>query len=107
MFYAERLLELAVSGEDPEVYKLMAIAIPVLERIFEARVGPHEKMLVVTPRGHDPRPLNLSPRAAALLALSEDGATVEDVIDASGFPRRDAIRMLAGLMRRGALATRD
>ncbi len=100
VYYAERLLELAVSGEDPEVYKLMAIAIPVLDRIFEARVGPHERLLVVTPRGHDPRPLNLSPRAAALLSLVEGGATVEDAIDASGFPRRDAIRMLAGLLRR-------
>ena len=103
VYYAERLLELAVSGKDSGIYKLMGIAFPILDRIFEARVGGHDRLLVVTPRGQDPRPLNLSPRAAALLALVDGGATVDDVIDASGYPRRDVVRMLAGLLRRGAL----
>lgn len=101
VFYAEKLLDVAAHEPSPAMYDLLATAILRLDAIFAARVGPLEGRLWLGPV--DPRRLNLTPRAAALRSLAEDGPTVRAVLAQSGVPRRDAMRMLAGLLRRGAL----
>jgi serine/threonine protein kinase len=101
---AEALIELAAYRGDPAVYAVIARAVNGLDRIFEARVGPPDRRLERTPNavnGH-----TLSEKAAQLLALA-DQRTVAEAIGRSGFPRRDAIRMLAGLLRRELLAASD
>ncbi len=101
--HAEQLLELAVFGKDTAVYAVLRGGMPVVDHIFEARLGPLDRKLEVTPTARDPKKINLSSKAAFVLSCAENGATLQEVIDASGIPRRDVIRMLAGLMRRGAL----
>ena len=101
--HAEQLLELAVFGKDTAVYAVLRGGMPVVDHIFEARLGPLDRKLEVTPTARDPKKINLSTKAAFVLSCAENGATLQEVIDASGIPRRDVIRMLAGLMRRGAL----
>jgi serine/threonine protein kinase len=103
--HAERLFEIAVYGHDKPVYELLAEALPFCERIFAHRVGNPSRQLVVTSRGMKPDKLNLSPKAAALLARASQGATVEEVLNSAQMPTRDSLRILAGLMRRGALST--
>lgn len=101
--HAEQLLELVVFGKDTAVYEVLRAAMPVVDQVFEARVGPLDRRLEITLAARDPKKLNLSDKAAFILSCAEGGATIQEVIDVSGIPRRDAIRMLAGLMRRGAL----
>jgi hypothetical protein len=99
---AEKLLEHAIIGKDPAIYDVLRRAMPFVDHVFESRVGPLERRLEVTAVGRAPDQLNLSPKAANLLALA-DGVTVSELLGKCGVPRRDAIRMLAGLLRRRAL----
>jgi serine/threonine protein kinase len=101
--HAEQLLELAVFGKNNALYQVLRSGMPVVDHIFEARVGPLDRRLEITAQARDPKKLNLSVKAAFVLACAEGGVTLQEVIDSSGIPRRDVIRMLAGLMRRGAL----
>jgi serine/threonine-protein kinase len=101
----EKLFEMAVYGRDREVYALLGEAMPFCQQVFAKRVGPPSAHVHVTERGRDPVKLNLAPKAAELLASAE-GATVGQVIRGARMPERDALRLLAGLMRRGALVTR-
>ena len=101
--HAEQLLELAVLGKDTALYEVLRNGMPVVNHIFEARVGPLDRRLEITAVARDPEKLNLSTKAAFILSCAEGGATIQEVLDISGIPRRDVIRMLAGLMRRGAL----
>jgi hypothetical protein len=103
VLFAEQLLELAVFGNDTKVLEVLRQTMSVVDQIFEARVGPLDARLEVTDAGRDPKGLNLSPKAAFMLSLAGDNLTIQDLIDSCGIPRRDAIRMLAGLMRRGVV----
>jgi hypothetical protein len=104
VLHAEHLLELAAFGKNTRaVYELLKSGMPVVDHIFEARVGPLDRRLEITEAARDPKKINLSAKAAFVLSCAEGGATIQEVIDASGIPRRDVIRMLAGLLRRGAL----
>jgi serine/threonine protein kinase len=98
--YAEQMVELAVYRADPKIYAVVARGMAALDCIFEARVGAPNRRLQRT--GTDSNDASLSPKAKFLLSLS-DGETVAEAISLSGFPRRDAMRMLAGLLRRGLL----
>ncbi len=104
--HAEALLELALFGKNSAMYEVLRSGMPVVDHIFEARVGPLDRRLEITDVARDPKKLNLSSKAAFVLSCAEGGVTIQEVIDASGIPRRDVIRMLAGLMRRGALVPR-
>jgi serine/threonine-protein kinase len=99
---AEKLLEHAIIGKDPAIYEVLRRAMPFVDHVFETRVGPVERKLEVTALGRENAQLNLSPKAATLLTLA-NGLTVAELLTKCGVPRRDAIRMLAGLLRRRAL----
>ena len=101
--WAEKVMELLVYGGDPSVFKSFRGLVPLLDEIFSTRVGGTSVVVRPGTAARAVRSMNLSPRAAALLALVEGPMTVADVLEQSGMPRRDAIRLLAGLLRRGAL----
>ena len=46
---------------------------------------------------------DLEPRSAFLLSRIDGAMTVEDVLDVSGMPRLEALRVMALLVRRGAV----
>jgi hypothetical protein len=98
---AERLMELGVFGRDPAVFGVLRSAMPLLDRIFEARVGDGARRLSITELGRNRANVNLSSKAEHMLRCVADKGTVQGVFDCCGVPRRDAVRMLAGLMRRG------
>jgi serine/threonine protein kinase len=103
--HSEELFDLAVFGRDPAVLELMRSATPTLDRIFEARVGARTRRIELTARGRDRASIDLLPNAERLLRLADSGANVGGVLDICGMPRRHAVRMLAGLLRRGMLVT--
>ena len=46
---------------------------------------------------------DFEPRSAFLLSRIDGSMTVEDVLDVSGMPRLEALRVMALLVRRGAV----
>jgi len=101
--HAERLMELGVFGRDAAVFAVLRGAMPLIDRVFEARVGAVDRQLRVSKAGRERNQVNLSSRAVAMLDCVDEHRTVGRVLDRCGIPRRDAVRMLAGLLRRGLL----
>jgi hypothetical protein len=78
---------------------------PTLDRIFVARVTAPGTLLARGPAA-DEVCYKLSPRAAQLLAAIDHPMSLANALTQVGFPRRDTMRMLAGLLRRKAVEHR-
>jgi len=72
--------------------------LPLVERIYSAVLGGFDRVPV-----HGQATGDLEPRSAFLLSRLDSAMTVEDVLDVSGMPRLEALRVLALLVRRGAV----
>ena len=72
----------------------------LLETIYAWVIGSPE--LVPRHGGNVP---DLDPRAAFLLSRIDGCMTVDDLLDVSGMPRLEAMRVLALLIRHGAVVT--
>jgi len=99
----EQILDLAIYDRSPAALRAVASGIPMLDAIFEARVGPPDRKLAVGPALHELRH-KLSPRAADLVATVDEPTPVDELVTNSGMPRRDCVRLIAGLLRRGVLS---
>ena len=94
---AERLVA-SVGGIDaPELIAHSGL----LGQIYEQQLGDLERTVIVAAV-----PAKLDPRAAFLLSRVDGLLTIEDLHDISGMPWLEAIRLLALLLRQGALAVR-
>ena len=102
-YTAEKLLELAGTGNDVGALRVVAENAALLNRVFEAKLGPPERRIEVGIVGLEPGALALSQRATELLELARGGTTVRELLANCGFPRRHAARMVAGLLRRHVL----
>lgn len=101
---AEDLLDLAVWEHDPAALATAASAIPLLDSIFSARVGPRSGLVRLgAPTDSVKRLLSLP--ALELLSRITKPMPIHDVIAASGIPERDCVRLLAGLLRRKVLVS--
>lgn len=98
---AEELLSLAVHHRDPETLRTIAAGIDLIDTICTARVGPMDQS--VTIGEVNPLRRRLSPHAARIIAMVDPQETVNELIHHSGIPRRHCVRLIAGLMRQGAL----
>jgi hypothetical protein len=72
--------------------------LPLVEQIYGAILGGAERVPV-----HGRAVGDLEPRSAFLLSRIDGSMTVEDVLDVSGMPRLEALRVMALLVRRGAV----
>jgi hypothetical protein len=70
----------------------------LFERVYESSLGP----LTAVPK-HGQAVPDLDPRSAFLLSRLDGMSTVEDLLDVSGMPRLEALRLLALLVRRGVV----
>ena len=73
----------------------------LLEKIYDAVIGPLERR----PQ-HGGTVPDLDPRAAFLLSRLDGSMTIDDLLDVSGMPRLEAMRVLALLIRHGAVVTK-
>jgi hypothetical protein len=73
----------------------------LLEKIYEGVIGSFS--LVPNHGGNVP---DLDPRAAFLLSRIDGSLTTDDLLEVSGMPRLEAMRVLALLIRHGAVVTR-
>ena len=72
--------------------------LPLVEQIYGAMLGGADRV-----PSHGRAMGDLEPRSAFLLSRIDGSMTVEDVLDVSGMPRLEALRVMALLVRRGAV----
>lgn len=101
---AEELFDLAVWERDPAAIATMASAIPFLDSIFSARLGPRSGLVRLGAPAYSVKRL-LSLPALMLLSRITRPMPIHDIITASTIPERDCIRLLAGLLRRKVLVS--
>jgi hypothetical protein len=78
----------------------------VLESMYVARLGPLERVpIVVVPRAQM-RWLSMDHRAGFILSLIDGSSTVEMILDVSGMPKLDALRILLELVQQKIVAFR-
>jgi len=78
--------------------KVASDHLPLVEQIYGAMLGGADRVPV-----HGRAMGDLEPRSAFLLSRIDGALTVEDVLDVSGMPRLEALRVMALLVRRGAV----
>lgn len=101
---AEDLLDLAVWEHDPAALATMGSAVPFLDSVFSARLGPRSGLVRLgAPTDAVKRLLSLP--ALELLSRITRPMPIHDIIAASGVPERDCVRLLAGLLRRKVLVS--
>ena len=78
----------------------------VLESMYAARLGPLERIpMVVLPRAQM-RWLSMDHRAGFILSLIDGSSSVEMILDVSGMPKLDALRILLELVQQKIVAFR-
>jgi hypothetical protein len=100
----EQLFDLAIVNQnDSQVLEIVRTHLSLLDRIFAQRLGALDCKLVVSPTSERAGRPELAPAALALIEAAASGLTVREILDRARMPRRDAIRVLAGLLRRRML----
>ena len=84
-----------VGGLDAEAAKPQ---LWLLERAYESAVAPLERVV-----GHGQATPDLDPRSAFLLSRLDGMSSADDLLEVSGMPRVEALRLLALLHRRGVV----
>ena len=99
-FHAERAFDLGVMTQDLKAHAIVEAAKPLFSHIFMMRLGGSNRRLTPSTR-FDGVGLTLSSSEAFLLSRLEGGLTLEEILDVAALPRLQALRTLAGLVRRG------
>ena len=66
----------------------------VLTQMYSARLGPHSQTVSVAIPNDEIRWLSLDHRAGFLLSLVDGSLTLEEILDISGMPKLDALRLM-------------
>jgi hypothetical protein len=99
---AER--RLSVNPEDDEALRYHDECRRTLTRMYTARLAPLERAVrLIVPPG-EIRWLTLDHRAGFLISRIDGLCSVEDLLDVSGMPRLDALKILHELVNRGVVA---
>jgi serine/threonine protein kinase len=100
---AETALLVADALNSPEAIARMDASRPLLNAIFEARLGSlSQRMVVLSPTSK--KKLRVSPEQAFLLSRVDGGVTLDEAIDLSPLPRQKTLRLLVSMMRQGLIA---
>lgn len=99
---AERRLEL--DPDDLEALRYVDECRRTLIRMYSARLAPMDRPVRLAVPMQDIRWLTLDHRAGFLISRVDGVCSVEDLLDISGMPRLDALRILAELVTRGVVA---
>ncbi len=78
----------------------------VLEKMYTARLGPLDRVALVTVPRAQMRWLSMDHRAGFVLSLIDGSSTVEMILDVCGMPRLDALRILQELAQQKIVAFR-
>jgi hypothetical protein len=98
---AESLLETDPHNEDARRYAQSCREI--LTQMYAARLGPMDQVVSVTVPADQITWLSLDHRAGFMLSLIDGISTVEEILDISGMPRLDALRILYTLVQQSVV----
>lgn len=98
---AESLL--GQDAADLEAQRYATSCRDVLTQMYLSRLGGLEQIISVILPPEELRWLNLDHRAGFLLSLVDGASTVEELLDISGMPRLDALKILATLREQRAI----
>jgi serine/threonine protein kinase len=101
--YAESALRFAAQNDDEATRDAIYRAMTLFDLIFETRLGSLDRRVVVRKNPTGAGRGSLSPQQAFLLSRLEGRETLEEVVDLAPMPRREAIRLIVSLLRRGIL----
>jgi hypothetical protein len=93
---AEGILE--KNPADPEAPRYAQSCRDVLTQMYSARLGPLDQRVIVAVPSDQIRWLTLDHRAGFLLSLADGGITIDQILDISGMPRLDALRIMYQLL---------
>lgn len=100
---AEALLR---ASADAEIDAVAARCRAELDRRFLSRLGPLNRVVVLHVPPSRWLDLDLDPRECFLLAHVDDVSTLQTIVDVSGMPKHDALRVLCSLLDRGLIGVR-
>ena len=100
---AEAALREADEAPAPGIVEVIEPARPLLMRVFETFVGPSSGLPVLAPRADDIARHRLGDRERAVLKRIDGARTLEELFDGSGLGSTDVLRMVARLIRSGAV----
>jgi hypothetical protein len=100
---AEAALHEADEAPAPGIVEVIEPARPLLMRVFETYVGPSSGLPVLAPRADDIARRQLGDRERGVLKRIDGSRTLEELFDGSGLGSTDALRVVARLIRSGAV----
>jgi hypothetical protein len=100
---AEAAMSEADEAPPPGIIEVIEPARPLLTRVFATYVGPSSSMPVLAPRADDIARQRLGERERAVLLRVDGTRTLQELFDGSGLGSTDALRVVARLIRSGAI----
>ena len=101
---AEELLE--ENPDHAEALKCADSCRQVLEQMYTTRIGPLDRVPFVAVPAEQLRWLNLDHRAGFVLSHVDGGCSLEQILDVSGMPTLDALRILFELVQQRVISFR-
>jgi hypothetical protein len=95
-----------VEGDEappPGIVEVIEPARPLLTRVLSTYVGPSNGVPILAPRADEIARQRLGERERALLRRIDGHRTLEELFDGSGLGSTDALRIVARLIRSGAI----
>lgn len=99
---AERVLQL--DPDDVQANRYAENCREVLTQMFSARLAPLERTVTVAVSPEQIRWLSLDHKSGFLLSLVDGSSSIEELLDISGMPRLDALRILSTLAQQKVIA---
>ncbi|HEY7373730.1 MAG TPA: hypothetical protein VIF57_16325 [Polyangia bacterium] len=100
---AEAALRDADDAPAPGIVEVIEPARPLLNQVFATYVGPSNGLPILAPRADDIARRQLGERERALLKRIDGSRTLEELLDGSGLGPTDGLRVVARLIRSGAV----
>jgi len=100
---AEAALLEADQAPAPGIVEVIEPARPLLTRVFNTYVGPSIGLPILAPRAEEIARRRLGERERAVLKRIDGRRTLEELFDGSGLGSLDALRLVASLIRSGAV----
>jgi hypothetical protein len=100
---AEAALDEAEAAPPPGIIEVIEPARPLLTRVFTTYVGPSNGLPILAPKAEQIARQRLGERERAVLRRIDGTRTLEELFDGSGLGSLDAVRIVARLIRCGAV----
>jgi len=100
---AESALREADQAPAPGIVEVIEPARPLLTRVLTTYIGPTNGVPILAPRADEIARQRLGDRERAVLRRIDGSRTLEELFDGSGLGSMDALRIVARLIRSGAI----